>query len=410
MTKFQKILNYTGTIIDYIPGVATIVNGSILIYQRAHKVNQVANPVSKGWKSDLKIYVLSKNKVAATASLVPVLGNIAALVTNVHRHLSFRSQSTGEFKPNKYLVDAANANPDRRTHSLELVKLYLERHPQIDPKELEQPLAEAAFNQDLPLFTLLVSHIGKFSATSISNLLSSVMHLPEFSKLVLEALPEGLKKEDQETIVKGAFVDSTLLTIIPRFRDVSEETIRQKLQYLVKNDLTEDQLRMLLDRCGNIPDQELLEILKKATDKNRALIYKLRECSIDLRLDEMVHNFNRTTFASFKTWVEANEKHLTDEQKAQVLKPIHGYSDKVMVEFAKQFAERNGNLSGTAAVKVLENLEATRPNLELHGFFLKTFKNLTAENLQPLYKNISHPAFLALYLQKFPELKNSKTS
>lgn len=409
MTKFQKILNYTGTIVDYIPGVATIVNGSILIYQRAHKVNQVANPVSKGWKTDLKIYMLSKNKVAATASLVPVLGNIGALVTNVHRHLSFRSQSKGEFKLNKYLVDAANVNPDKRIHSLELVKLYLKRHPDINPKELEQPLLMAAYNNNLLLFELLVRHIGGFSAESILNLFNSVIHSKDFSELVLKNLPEGLTKEDQEKIVKGT-VGPTLLAIIPRFQNVSEETIRKHLKHLVRDKLEVDQLKMLLDRCGDIPDKELLEILKNATDANRALIYELRECSIDLRLAEMVDHFNPTTFDSYKTWVEANEKDLTDEQKAQVLKPIHGYSDKVMVQFAKQFAERNGNLSGAAAVKVLENLEATRPNLELHGFYLNTFKNLTTENLQPLYQNISHPTFLALYKKKFPELKNSKTS
>lgn len=410
MTKLQKIINYTGAIIDYIPGLATIVNGSILIYQRAHKVNEAANPVNKGWKSDLKIYMLSKDKLVAKSSLLPVIGTIGALITHVARHKTFRVWSSLGYKINRCLAQATDVNPSKRNHSLELVRLYLERNPDIDLAELELPLRRAATHTNIPLFELLLDYMGELSADSISNLLTVYCRSEEIANRVLDAPHEELTLDIQERIVNQCYHDATLLAIIPRFPDVSEEIIRNKLQYLAKNPLTYDQISTLLDRCGEISDEELLKILKNATPDNCDLVYDIKECSIDLRLAEMGHHLTSETFESYKTWVEENEEQLTDAQKALVLNPIQQYRDPEFVEFARQFAERNRNLSGPAAVAVLEQLGAWDFNFELYSFYLNTFENLTAETLQPLYQNIYLQRFKTLYLEKFPELSNTETS
>lgn len=410
MTKLQKILDYSGAVIDYIPGLATIVNGSILIYQRAHKVNEAANPVNKGWKSDLKIYMLSKDKMVAKSSLIPVIGTIGALITHVARHKNFRNWSNIGYKINRCLTDATDVNPSKRNHSLELVRLYLECNPDIDPAELELPLRRAATHTNIPLFELLLGRMGELSTDTITSLLTIYCRSEEIANRVLDAPHEQLRLENQEQIVKECYHDATLLAIIPRFPAVSEKTIRHKLQHLIKQDLAVEQLTMLLDRCGNMSDRQLLKVLKNATPNNCALIYEQRECSIDLRLAEMGHHLNSETFESYKTWVEDNEAQLTDAQKALVLKPIQQYQGAEFVEFAREFAERNRNLSGPAAVEVLEQLHAWDVNFELYSIYFNTFENLTAENLQPLYQNILLQKFKTLYLGKFPELENTETS
>lgn len=398
MTTFQKVISCVGAAIDYIPGLATIVNGSILIYQRAHRVNQAANPVNKGWKSDLKIYALSKDKLVAKASLVPVIGTIGALITHVARH-----QYNLNFKINKCLTDAARVNPNERNHSLELVRLYLARNPNLNPEELVFPLCKAATLQNMPLLELLLEHAGNLSAETVTQLLGIYCQSREVAQRILAQPHDELTAEHQTLIVRNCHNRQTLLSILPDLPDAKASVIQERIASLAIQPLSEEELRMLINRSGVISDANLIHILKFASLENRERIYELTQCNANVRLAGMGHHLNSETFPAYRAWVEAHEAELTDEEKALVLKPIFAFSGSQILTFAKEFATRNRFLSGPAAVEVLKNLHFSY-HLPLYQFYLDTFENLSADNLREYFRRIYLPDVRAIFLAKFPEL------
>ncbi|MFV0340318.1 MAG: hypothetical protein ACK5MA_06805 [Parachlamydiaceae bacterium] len=404
MTKFQNIINRVGAVIDYIPGLATLVNGSILIYQRAHRVDQAANPVNRSWKSDLKIYALSKDKVVAKASLTPFIGTIGAIITHSFRNSYFKLWKGFDYKINRCLIDAARVDPNKRNHSLELATLYLDRNPDLDPAELVFPLCQAAVNQNMPLIDLFLERMEPLSAETTVKVLSTYSVSGQVALRILNTDHEALSLRDKEEIIRGCTERETLFTLIPLFPEVREDIIRQKTREILRYSPTEEQLRLLLGRCGDMSDHELIEILRDVKPETWDLVFALTQCSPEVRLTTMGRHLNSETFPAYKAWVEENEAALTDEQKALVLKPIISYKPPEIIEFAHQFAERNRTLSAHAATEVLRDL-IWSAHYALFAFYFNTFENLTADNVREFYTNRSFlPEFRELFLRKFPEL------
>lgn len=147
MVRLIKAIDVADKIADCIPVVSTIKNTAYLLYQKIHKVDQVAEPINPGntlWRDDLKIHVISKDHWTAYISMVPVLGNAYAAGQYIVEAIS-KACCHKIFSPSGYLTRAISGNDGGLDkHNLEVVRLYLARNPNRSEEKLVKCLRYAA--------------------------------------------------------------------------------------------------------------------------------------------------------------------------------------------------------------------------------------------------------------------------
>jgi len=87
----HQIISAADFVLDIVPGISTVYNGAILLYKVARKVDKAANPVVNGWKTDLKIHCLKKSAIESLVPMIPLFGNIAALIMHLYRSVYLRA-------------------------------------------------------------------------------------------------------------------------------------------------------------------------------------------------------------------------------------------------------------------------------------------------------------------------------
>lgn len=78
MDRTEKFIFYADTVLNCIPIVNTINSGLQALYKLAHRVDSVS-PVASGFRTSLKIHVLSKSDFEYLVGATPILGNFYAL-------------------------------------------------------------------------------------------------------------------------------------------------------------------------------------------------------------------------------------------------------------------------------------------------------------------------------------------
>ena len=110
----------------------------MLLYKAARKVDSAANPVVRGWKTDLKIHMISKPDWECGYCMIPFAGNLAALIARIGRGL------------NDHLMTAVCRS------NTEVVKLARANGHLDDSKRAESVLGQAAYSSNLETFNLIL--------------------------------------------------------------------------------------------------------------------------------------------------------------------------------------------------------------------------------------------------------------
>ncbi|NGX54556.1 MAG: hypothetical protein KR126chlam2_00169 [Chlamydiae bacterium] len=110
----------------------------MLLYKAARKVDSAANPVVRGWKTDLKIHMISKPAWECGCCMIPFAGNLAALIARIGRGL------------NDHLMTAVCRS------NTEVVKLARANGHLDDSKRAESVLGQAAYSSNLETFNLIL--------------------------------------------------------------------------------------------------------------------------------------------------------------------------------------------------------------------------------------------------------------
>lgn len=150
MVDFPILVQCVDTLCEFFVG--TFSTGLQLIYKLAHKVNAVANPVKTSWIDDIKIHVLSKSKFECFIGMIPVLGGISKLVDLIKN--GFRDNFMKALKLN----------------NIEVIKLFLARHPLKDTKQAIKYLLSPASSSSPEGFKLIF-HSRLWDLASIIKIL-----------------------------------------------------------------------------------------------------------------------------------------------------------------------------------------------------------------------------------------------
>jgi hypothetical protein len=84
MSNYEKSIIIGDAVLDCVPAVSTLSNAAEALYKLAHKVD-TQNPVTPGWKTSIKIHVLSKSYTSCFIGAIPILGNLCKLVELVYK-------------------------------------------------------------------------------------------------------------------------------------------------------------------------------------------------------------------------------------------------------------------------------------------------------------------------------------
>ncbi len=118
MTKLHKIIAKADVITDVLPGISLIKNIGLIAYKIAKNPENIINPNRNSF--DFKIYTVNKPSYISLVALIPVLGNIAALIMHLKKHTV-----------KNHAITFWKSDP-----SESLVKNYLTRNSDISQEEL----------------------------------------------------------------------------------------------------------------------------------------------------------------------------------------------------------------------------------------------------------------------------------
>lgn len=177
MVSFSKVIKNIDFMCDLIPGVSTITNAIKLLYIKAHKVNDVANPVNNTWKNDIKIHVLNTPIPLATANMIPIVGNITALIFH-------------------FFPSSGNLRTAIYHDNIEVVKLCMPKFRERDEKHASEVLHSAIFNKNVEVFKTILN-ARNWSLESLEEALRtsclSSRRNEEICKLIIDKLPNPVQ-------------------------------------------------------------------------------------------------------------------------------------------------------------------------------------------------------------------------
>ncbi|NGX54558.1 MAG: hypothetical protein KR126chlam2_00171 [Chlamydiae bacterium] len=124
---------------DCIPVISTLTNGAQLLYKLVRKVDRAANPVAQGWKSDLKIHMISKPAWECGLCMIPFAGNLASLIARIGQGM------------NDHLMGAVCRS------NTEVVKLALANGHLVDSSRAASVLSQAVVSSNFEIFDLIFS-------------------------------------------------------------------------------------------------------------------------------------------------------------------------------------------------------------------------------------------------------------
>lgn len=390
MVKFIKVVKGLDIFTDGIPVVSTLKNAGILIYQLAHKVNHVVNPVNTSWVDDIKIYALSKSDLVAGVAMIPVVGNLAVLIYQAKVALGYE----WPFEPRGYLEEAARGwRYGCEKHKLEIVSLYLARNPNRKEEKLRNALCSAAISsKNKEVFQLILDSRKNWSAETICHVLKSCRSI-EITKLVLDEYSDLLSADQVGTILKyqaESKCQEIVEVLFERYPEIDQKTIAAALKNASKNH-REEIIRYLLVKIPQ-PEPELLETLLTDAYKNLTLLNWL--------LDKYQ---NQIPTAAIGKVLEKVTPIITKYSKEGDQYP------PIVQRLLKEYPD-------LPAEDLLPSLvRASRYNSKLFEIYLNHFTQLKSQHLQkildeatallPLMTEGNWETTVSLIRQKFPEMK-----
>lgn len=447
MVRFIKVISTVDKITDCIPGVATVKNAGILLYQRAHKVNSVAKHLSgtTSWKDDIKIHMLSKDQKLALFAMHPIGSHVLYF-----KYLSDFSEYIVNSLTKKrntqvddgYLLKALSMN--NKEHRNEVIALYLARNPNQSDEKLMRAFHQAAQMrtnnpEDKAVFDLIFNS-RQWSSDSIVAVLKNVTDIetaqtilnkykttlsPTQAGSVLEA--QGLNKDVTNDLIK---------LILDAFPNIDKEAAGKCLQnvnlhanYFYQSPENEKKclaiIQTLFDRFPGIEDEFVDAAITHAGDAGYkdvlALLVEKKPHLIDQHLAKLTANAAKRGDAEIFHWLLGAYKDKISTQMigqalASTIKGFYGAGDKQVLLIKEKLLKEYPNLPGKDLEPVLE--QAAQRNIKYFSEFLNHFQQLKPENLQNLlecatrYSQSKDPSEVEnwsrisrLILQKFPDMK-----
>lgn len=241
MIQFRTVANYALNAVDLLPVINFFKNSAIILYNLAHKVNLVANPVQNSWKTALKIYALSRSNLLSAAIALPVIGNVIALVYYV-RNAFYRMRNC--WAPGVSLGslnDAILADWSKNPRSEEVFRLCLSQHQQFSKEELFEALKIAELKGNTEAFKQLLD-IDSWTPDELVQIVRD--HHLEFAKLAFpklsahlnEKVVENLLREVNKRLLKKEAIVS-FLTIHPPTSSIVHNILTQWPDFFTEEEL-----------------------------------------------------------------------------------------------------------------------------------------------------------------------------
>jgi hypothetical protein len=157
MANVEKIIKNVDTVLNCIPVLNTINSLAQGIYKLAHKVDTL-NPVAPGFKTSLKIHVLSKENSDYWITALPIIGNLIALVDLVLSIIH-------GFKEDLLMNAVLRSNA-------EVVHLCLGNNPLHDPDRADDVLRQSAHSSNNETFKQALKARAEWSSDSLLHALN----------------------------------------------------------------------------------------------------------------------------------------------------------------------------------------------------------------------------------------------
>lgn len=378
MTDFMKAIKTTDKILDCVPVVSTVKNAGILIYQTAYKVDSAANPVkNSSWKDDIKIYALSKNKIVAGVSMIPILGNLAAFgcyLTVALKNLLFKPPpgSSGCLK------ESAKASSwGLKNHSYEVVALYLARNPNCSEEKLRWPLIEAAKTGKSDIINLILTSRKDQNKPLSEDLIEEVLLNLKDEKTIQSVLQknEELISEDKTKKILGEIEKSGIV----------KENQTNLIKFLIEKYPTVD--------IGN----KICSLFEKVTSTENPIeiVCFLLEKIPEVKSDKMLRSsLSSLLIKSTEENIEdllKNHPILSSKENIDTLISYSFYWSNKKVAYWLLENSQKENISSRSIVHILihaarsvsEQDELKEKSQNIINFILKNYSDISGKDLEP---------------------------
>lgn len=440
MVRFINIVNTVDKVVDCIPVASTVKNAGIFLYQRAHKVNKIANPVKTSCKDDIKIHVLSKGDFLTYFSMIPIIGNLVAFVYHIRAAIDNARKKTKGGPPD-YLEKATRAYSwGLKKHGYEVAALYLARNPNRPENEMREALRYAAFLGNEEIFKLILNSRSTWPSDSIEEALKFAKNTT-IAKIILEKYAHILTDKQAGQVLNSLLhlgnlgpnsynlIELLLITYpnidIDEVGRCLEKAAGEKKAFggIYYGDAFEF-VSLLLERCPQIEEKYKAKALEAASIKgckdNIALLLhnapNLRETHMDKLLENAAHQGDKVLLQ----WLlKIYPKHINTASIGKALASAT-QSPRLYFKYSNDHDELAAwlirtypNLSGKDLEGAMER--AARLNIPLFKTYLDKFTQLQPENLQKILNNsvfhhIWNPNPISfkvarLIRDKFPKMK-----
>lgn len=294
-----KLIAKVEMVCDCIPVVSTLTNAALLLLKLAIKVNLVANPVSPGWKDDIKMHAVYKSAAECFWNMIPYFSNIANLI----RLLAWGFD---------YKIDPIESAIFRK--DIDVVKVHLTRYPNEPENQMQRYLRQSVYSSPEIVSLLLKSR--EWSQASLVNSLRGIpgmAHVEEANNLILDYLDRFPKITiDNHYSFKSRFIEfarigrfntaERFLKHIPRLtlEDVEDLFIMhtfQSTRLSEYNDyiLTEEQLDIIINKLERFDfksfDKYLCLLGRELENFRENILINNQYFNANLNLLEMVDVF-----------------------------------------------------------------------------------------------------------------------
>lgn len=401
MIRPIKAIKTIDEILDCVPVVSTVKNAGILLYQLVHKVNKV-NPVNVSLIDDIKIHVLSKNEFIAGIAMIPIVGNLTALIYHLKYAIEkAKGMLSFEWRPMGYLAEATRVHSwGLKKHSHEVAALYLARNPNRSEEKLGKALSFAAIakgNQEI--FKLILDSRTTWSSNTIKKVLECTDSI-EIAKLVLDKHSTVLTDQQAGSIVeyctgrsykKNNFgIIELLLTTYP---SMHLDQIGSGLEGAARNENGSDLIELLITRFPKIEKEYMAAALKKASEKGltKNIEVLLKHLPSELIIPHVDNLLEQAADRGDKEFIDSivtnYGEHITAASIAKILrgtiKVIYFDKDDKHLLIMQEIVNKcHSSLSGKDLEPVME--AAASYNINVFKDFLRIFTQLQPENLQKI--------------------------
>jgi hypothetical protein len=386
MVRFIKAVNTIDKILDCVPVVSTVKNAGILLYQLAHKVNKVANPVNTSWKDDIKIHVLSKDDFIAGISMIPIVGNLTVLV---HHIINWMQMG--------YLGEATRAfSFGLKNHSYEVVALYLARNPDRSEEKICKALRFAASVGKEDIVKLILDSRNTWSSDSIEKVLKFAKDA-KIAKIILDQYADRLTDKQAGSVLSllaGWNKYSVIKLLIATYPNIDINEVGQGLERAARRKDALDIVHLLLNRFPQIEEKYVAKALEEASKNSlKEVIEALLQHSPNLvstHLDALLERAADRGDTVILNWLlDTYKDNVSSASIGKILKSAvqykyFGEDDKHLL-IINSMIEQYPDLSGKDLEPAMDR--AASLNNELFERYLKTFTQLQPENLQTILNN-----------------------